>query len=218
MVQKEVLSRLPAIDQLLSLSRSLAALDAILCPTWEYRCFSFNSHWHPDEMMASMRNGSGDSYFILFTPSGAILKGFAHEAVMSPYRHSPPHVWQGVLDAVPSTFAAFLSEPAFVLEETTFCVWRTHPDAAWQQGNIQFPDRPDPDGSRDLLSFLDGNPETYRAHAEANYGVPIPIFSILPFYRREPLTKELVNSLNPKCSLAALEKDLEEIGYPGILH
>src|SRR5262245_65269722 len=72
-------------------------------------------------MMASMRNGQGDDFFILFNNSGAIIKGFDHESPMSPYAHKPKRVWPGVLDDVPDVFRSFLDEPAFTIEDTTFC-------------------------------------------------------------------------------------------------
>jgi hypothetical protein len=85
MVQKQRLASFPDVESLKRLSQSLAMLDAILSPDWEFRYYSFNSKWNAGEMMASMRNGSGDDYFILFNSSGAIIKGFAHESPMSPF-------------------------------------------------------------------------------------------------------------------------------------
>jgi hypothetical protein len=70
MVSKLTLSLLPDVPSLKKLSQSLAMLDAILSPEWEYRYYSFNSKWAPGERMASMRNGSGDEYFILFDTVG----------------------------------------------------------------------------------------------------------------------------------------------------
>jgi hypothetical protein len=215
MISTHDLSHLPDIDHLKSLSQSLAMLDAILCPEWEYRYYSFNARWSDGEMMASMRNGSGDAYFILFTPAGAILKGFAHEAMMTPYTSDPPRIWPGVLDVVPSVFAAFLTEPAFVIEETTFCIWRTYHGSAWQRGNIQFPDHSDPDGSQGLLAILDGDPHTYQAYAETNYERSINLDAIVQVYNHQPLTATLVATINPDLSFANIAADQEEIGYPG---
>jgi hypothetical protein len=56
--------------------QSLALLDAILSPDWEYRYFSFDSRWGPSERMGSMRNGQGDHWFALFSSAGCWLKGF----------------------------------------------------------------------------------------------------------------------------------------------
>ena len=55
---------LPDIPTVRRRSQALAILDAILCPEWAYRYFSFDSRWGPGEEMASMRNGSGDEYSI----------------------------------------------------------------------------------------------------------------------------------------------------------
>jgi hypothetical protein len=52
-----------------------------------------------------MRDGEGDSWFCELSSAGAILKGFAHESVMSPYAQDPRRVWPGVLESVPDVFA-----------------------------------------------------------------------------------------------------------------
>ncbi len=62
MVQKQRLASLPDVESLKQLSQSLAILDAIMSPDWEFRYYSFNSKWSEGEMMASMRDGSGDDY------------------------------------------------------------------------------------------------------------------------------------------------------------
>jgi hypothetical protein len=80
--------------------KSLAALDAIIEPEWEYRYYSFNSKWAESEAMGSMRNGQGDEWFCVFSPVGAFLKGFDHESEMSPWNQEPKRVWPGVLDGV----------------------------------------------------------------------------------------------------------------------
>jgi hypothetical protein len=101
MATESRLKTLPDIDRLKSLCQSLAMLDAIMSPDWEYRYYSFDSKWDLNEMMASMRNGQGDDFFILFNDNGAIIKGFDHESPMSPYANDPKRVWPGVLDEVP---------------------------------------------------------------------------------------------------------------------
>jgi hypothetical protein len=71
------LSTLAAPRTLERLTQSIAMLEAIVSPEWEYRYFSFNRLWDESkgERMASMRNGSGDEYFLVFGPLGAFLKG-----------------------------------------------------------------------------------------------------------------------------------------------
>lgn len=214
MISTRNLTKLPDIDQLRRLFQSLAMLDTILSPEWGYRYYSFNSRWGEGEEMASMRNGAGDDYFALFNTNGAILKGFAHESPMSPYRTNPPVIWPGILDNVPNEFASFLVEPAFKMEDTTFCIWRLQNEPRWQTGNIDFPDGKDPDGSQELLSILDGKPVSYKTWAEGYYEMSISLKAVTQIYAHQPLTQKLVRALNDDVSLEQLQDDITEIGYP----
>ena len=164
--------------------------------------------------MASMRNGSGDEYFILFNSQGAIMKGFAHESSMSPWSSEAEQVWPGVLDQVPEEFGSFLTEPAFSMEETTFCIWRRNEDPSWQVGHIEYPEEDDPDGSEDLLFILDGDPDTYREFAVQYHECSIAAEAVNAIYAQEPLRPDMIERLNPEASLEALSSDLEEIAYP----
>lgn len=214
MVTKKRLETIPDVESLKKLCQSLATLDAIMSPEWEYRYYSFNSKWAEGEMMASMRNGSGDEYFILFTSQGAIMKGFAHESSMSPWASDSEQVWPGVLDQVPAEFEAFLTEPAFSIGETTFCIWRRNEDTSWQTGQIEYPDEHDPDGSDDLLFILDRDPNTYKEFAEQYYERSIDLSTVIDVYERQPLTPQMLVRLNPQITLESLASDLEAIDYP----
>ena len=214
MVTKKRLATIPNVESLKKLCQSLAMLDAIMSPEWDYRYYSFNSKWADGEMMASMRNGSGDEYFILFNSHGAIMKGFAHESSMSPWASDPEHVWPGVLDQVPAEFAEFLTELAFSMAETTFCIWRKNEDSSWQTGEIDYPDEDDPDGSEDLLFILDGDPKTYQQFAEEYYEASVDFRTVASIYEQQPLTSQMIERLNPKVSLETIRADLEEILYP----
>ncbi len=165
-------------------------------------------------MMASMRDGSGDEYFILFNKFGAIIKGFAHESTMSPYVNNPIEVWKGILDDVPNEFQKFISEPAFSIESTTFCIWKRFIDSSWQIGNIDYPQGEDSDGLKDLLFILDGKPSTYKEFADYYYDKDIPISSIESIYQHKPLTEKLLHGLNEDVDVKDLQNDIEIIGYP----
>ncbi len=205
---------LPDVAGLRRLLQSMAMLDAILSPAWESRYYSFNAHWAAGRQMGSMRDGSGDHFFALFDEAGCFFKGFAHEAPMSPFERARPGVWPSVLDSVPAEFVSSLEEPAFAIEETTFCLWRRNSDASWQVGAIDFPAGPDPDGSLGLLAPLDGRPETYRAWAEGYYEQDVGLAEVRHVYAHKPLTRALVSRLNPNASMVELAADIEEIGYP----
>ena len=138
----DVARLLPDIPVLRDLCRSMAVLEAILSPEWSSRYHSFDASWSPGEEMASMRNGSGDDYFIVFSGKGAYIRGFDHEAVMSPYENDGP--WPGVLDSVPEVFRHHVTEPAFCVEDglpvVTACLWRETGDDRWRVGEIDYPD------------------------------------------------------------------------------
>jgi hypothetical protein len=84
MISTRDLSFLPDVDRFRATLQSTAMLDAILSPEWEYGYYSFNAGWSAGEQMGSRRDGLGDHFFALFSSSGCWIKGFAHEAPMSP--------------------------------------------------------------------------------------------------------------------------------------
>ena len=68
MISSRHLLAIPGIDDLRRITQSIALLDAIIRPDWEFRYYSFNSKWSDKEMMASMRDGGGTTtsyYFVL---------------------------------------------------------------------------------------------------------------------------------------------------------
>ncbi|MEM1183292.1 MAG: hypothetical protein AAGM22_33420 [Acidobacteriota bacterium] len=209
MISTRDLSRLATGDALIRLCQSLATLDAILCPEWEFRYFSFNSEWDEGEKLALMRNGEGDDFLAFFNREGIIIKGFA---VGAPMATDAP--WPGVFNDVPESFQTFLDEPAFSRDATTFCTWCLHGEDQWRVGDINFPSSPDPDGSGQLLRFLDGQPETYKAWGDEYFGVPLDLASIDRVYRHVPLTRNLVARLNPETDFRELMGEMDDIGYP----
>lgn len=219
MTVQDVARLLPTITDLRNLCRSLAMLDAILSPDWEDRYYSFNAAWAEGEEMASMRNGSGDEYSIVFSAAGAYVRGFSHESAMSPYANDG-EPWPGVIDEVPEAFRPFVEEPAFTDEEgvpvVTACLWRGQTDGHWHHGAIDFPgDRADPDGALGLFGLLiDRSPEAFQRFAEDYYEVSVDLEAVSDLYASRPLNQELVSSLNAAVTLADLAQDLSEIGYP----
>lgn len=191
------LNALPAIPELEKIALSIAVLDAVMSPEWDYRYFSFDRQWAHGERMASARNGQGDDYFLVFGPAGAFMKGFDHESQMSPWQQKTRSVWPGILDKVPAVFASQLAEPAFSMKDTTFCIWRTNEDLSWRRGDIEFPPGDDPDGSENLLRMLDGRPRSYAQFCEDYYEVQVDIATVTSVYTHSPLTEEVVKELNP---------------------
>jgi hypothetical protein len=218
-MKQSTLARLPDPLNLRRKAQTLAMLDAILSPDWQYRYYSFNSKWGDGETMASMTDGCGDNFFILFNSHGAILKGFDHESFLSPWARDAESLWPGMFDGVPSQFTEFLTEPAFDIPNTTFCAWRLSSDNEWLSGVTEFPDDNDAsDGSEELLSIFLGGPESYKDFAKWYYEQELDVGELAPIYKHEPLTESLVKELNPDLSLSDLQKDAQEIGYPGFAY
>ncbi len=194
---KATLEKLPDIETLRLLTQSLAMLDAIMSPDWESRYHSFNAHWGGDEMMASMRDGAGNDYFILFNPHGAVIEGFDHESEMSPFASTDGEtIWPGVLDSLPTEFTAITTDAAFSVQETTFCIWRRWEDEYWQTGTIEYPDgEAEADGSGWLLFLLDTKPETYWEWAKDYYEADLALSAIGHIYAHKPLTDGIIYSL-----------------------
>ncbi|MEU6341967.1 hypothetical protein ABZ883_13620 [Streptomyces sp. NPDC046977] len=219
MTVHDIARRLPGIPVLRDHCRALAMLDAILSPEWAGRYHSYDSRWSGTEEMASMRDGSGNEYAIVFSPAGAYVCGFAHESQMSPYAADGP--WPGVLDEVPEVFRPYVEEPAFSDEDgmpvVTVCLWRQPQDAAWRAGVIEFPEdgTDDPDGAGCLFALMaDRSVEACREFAEDRYETPVDLEAVRHVLALRPLTAEVIAALNPDVDPADLAKDIEQIGYP----
>jgi hypothetical protein len=195
---------LPSIMELSRITQSLAMLDAILSPEWDYRYYSFNSAWGPGEEMASMRDGSGNDWFLLFNSAGAALKGFDHELASD--RSFP----QNIQDQVPADFSSFLNEPAFSMQHATFCYWRKTDDPSWSKVSGTLTD----DGSDDMLALLVSTPSGYKEWAEGYFEVPVNVDAVLAIYAHRPLNDSVILALNPEAELDFTYAQALEIGYP----
>jgi hypothetical protein len=195
---------LPSILDIRRITQSLAMLDAILCPEWEYRYYSFDSGWGPGEEMASMRNGSGDDWFLLFDAAGAALKGFAHEIA------NDVSLPQNIQAHVPADFASFLNEPAFSMQHATFCFWRRTNDSSWTKVGSALAD----DGSDAMLALLVSGPTGYKEWAEGYYEVLVSLDAVAAVFSHQSLNDSVIRTLNPEAALDSTYAEAKEIGYP----
>lgn len=194
--------------------QALAMLDAIVEEEWADRYFSFNAHWAPGMQMGSMRNGQGDDLFAVFDAAGCFVRGFDHESAMSPWRHTPPTIWPGVLDQVPAQFKSSVEEPAFHNGDTTFCLWCQADDSTWRTGTIDHPPEEDPDGSAWMLWYYQDEPEAYSEFARHYFEIDLPVGLITRVYRHEPLSPALLQEFGTQRSYQEVAIDAAEIGYP----
>jgi hypothetical protein len=206
--------KLPSIPELKRICQAIATLDAIICPDWEFRYFSYNSKWDKGEEVASMRDGEGDEYLILFNELGAIINVAALDEAED--------VQKLTLAQVAPEFSHFLATEPIPSLGTTLCLWRKYSDLEWQTiDNQAFTDKMF-ETSQDLLFMLDGNPATYREWAVEYYEDEfscnldnLPLAWVEEIYKHTPLTKKMVNQLNPEfLDWEDLMDELEEIAYP----
>ena len=195
---------LPEPARLKMIMQSLAALDAIYSPELDYRYYSFDSNWSENEEMGSIRNGSGDTVFVLFNPHGCFVKGYAHEFQSS---HIP---WDAFYAGIPGVLADAAKEPAFSPENVSFCCWRLNSNDQWQSA-ISHTDL-DPDCFF-LLQGLDGVAKTYNDFAADYYEVSPDLELISPVFHHQPMTRSWAKKINREISYPDLIKELNNIEY-----
>ena len=204
--------QLPPINEVRRKAQALAMLDAILSPEWEYRYFSYHAAWGEHEEMASMRDGCGNEWFMLFSPVGVAIKGFAHE---SAFAHNSLFSIE-IKQSVPNDFSDFLNEPAFSIDKATFCYWRRSTDDAWRK---VYPPSSEllncDDGSGDLLALLLGQPDDYQRWAVDYYQLnELQIEGVRAVFEHVPLNQHLAYRLNAESSFSDLLDEANAIGYP----
>lgn len=185
-------------------------LDAILCPEWPDRYFSFDRRWSPGEQMASMRDGSGSHFFVLFVEGGCVLK--THDRDVAPTTDVEGFV-AAVAEVLPPPYRGFLSEPAFLLDEVTRITWFDAASGSWSTAIPR--DGGTEDSAEEILALLaSGDAMAYRTWASGYFEVEAPLDAVEAVLRLDPLTAERVARLNPAITLEDLEEDAEEIGFP----
>jgi hypothetical protein len=207
MISSQNPAALPDAATLQRLCQSLAALDAVNSPDLEFRYYTYSPHWSETEAVFEMSDGEGDQMLVLFRPEGCCINGFLHE-------YEQPAKAQ-VTRGLPEAFDEFMFGEPVTSIGTTFCLWYT-PAHGWQTGVVENED----DGSEELLAIFDGQPETYADWSNDYYldeteREPLDTAAVARFYRHEPLTKTLAQTINQELEdWPQLAADLQEIGYP----
>jgi len=229
-------------NELQKICKSISALEAIICPEWEYRYYSYQKDWSETEEFCEMRNGQGDQMLMVFSKNGTCINGFAHESEMNGWKNIPIEenksfveklfgskkevkteltqiIPKGVVDNLPKVFNDFIFGEPVKSIGTTFCIWQTESDNNWKTGKVDLPKDNYKDGSNDLLQLLDGKPLTYKNWAEEYYEEnfeenELKLELVEKIYNGTIITKELVLELNPELDdFEQLKSDLNEIGY-----
>jgi hypothetical protein len=205
---------MPEPQALIRRTKALAALDLILSPAWEVRYYSFNSRWAAGEQMASMRNGCGDEWWIVFHDSGwAALKGLGHDSPA--WQAGRSRLSAELRSAIPAALSGFANEPAFRWDQTSFAGYRapSDDDWFWPKDGTAFANMSG--GEDEFLSLLAGGPEDYMDYAADYFEVDLPLAIVEAIFDLAPITPEMVRLLNPEVSWEEIEEQLHgEIGYP----
>jgi hypothetical protein len=236
------LNLLPDPSKLKNICKSISALEAIICPEWEYRYYSYQKDWSETEEFCEMRNGQGDQMLIIFCGNGTCINGFAHESEMNGWKDEEIEektsffkkilvskkdtkmeliqvIPNGVVDELPNVFNQFIFGEPVKSIGTTFCIWQNETDIDWKIGKINLPKDEYKDGSSDLLKLLDGKPSTYKNWAEEYYEEDfkereLKLELVEKIFNGVEITKELVKEINPELvNFDKLKSDLDEIGY-----
>lgn len=206
MISTKNLRALPDWKKLREACKAMAVLDAVLSPDWIYRYYSYDCQWSENEELFEMRNGEGGQMLILFREEGAVINGYTSEMADSNK--------EALTDQLPAVFEEFIFGEPVSSSGTTFCVWTTA-DGNWQTGVLPLEE----DYSEELLSALDGQPETYLKWASSYYegiyaGSGIPLETVTHIFQHKPLTTAIVYSLVNKVEdWNQLKEDLTEISY-----
>lgn len=154
-----------------------------------------------------MRNGSGDEMLILFTKTGAVINGFAHE---SSFRDKA-----AITKDLPKEFQTFIFGEPVASIGTSFCIWMIEENKEWANNKNILKQEDFYDGSEELLELLDGKPEIFHLWAEDYYELEnLPLDLVKQLYEQTPITAEIIHQLNPTLDdLEQLKEDLEGIGY-----
>lgn len=208
------MTALSDISTLVQRAKALAVLDLILSPEWQYRYYSFNANWSPREMMASMRDGCGDEWWLVFHSDGwAALKGLAHEA--QAWARGGEALSQALIGVLPPMLRAFSEEPAFRWTETGFAYYRLPSDSRWTRANDLTPFFDLEAGEDFLLRHLVAPAEEYCDFASDYYEREMPIDTVRRVFDLNPITEQMVLSLNSDVILEEIEHELySEIVYP----
>ncbi len=188
---------LPSLFEVKKRSQSLALLDAIIMPIWEDRYFSFNCKWAQDgsEMMASMRDGLGNEYFLLFSENGVAGK------VLCTSKEGNA---SALLTAIPDCFSSFKNEVAFNLDNASFYFWRTHKDEKWFAS-------PNDLKSYAFLGFLVGGSAYYHHWAESYYEQKIDLMMLETVFNASQINSKCLKVLNSELEFEELREDILEI-------
>ena len=184
------------LDQFRRKLKRLALLDAIVEQEWEYRYYSFNSEWSEHEEMASLRDGCGGEWFVLFDGDNVAFKCTS--------------LVDGLVDdfvelkaSVPKHFSSFIEEPAFSMDHGS-CIWYLE-DNSWVRLGNSLTDLPDPE------KIIAMTASDYCQYVEGNFELRVEK-TLVESVLEGKFSMEIAKQINPDIDIELLTKNLQEIG------
>ena len=205
------LSGLPNAERLKNFCKGLAALDIIMVEEeWSFiRHYTYNPAWRKGKEAFFATDGSDQSMIVMFAPEGCVINGVDSE--LYDWEEKLPRI-EDLTDGMPSALQKLMGSREVKKMKSTFCVW-TEDGTTWHCNPMD-----GEDASKDLLSTIDGNPQSYVDYGKWFYPADLPLEAVRQLADGVPVTKELVAALNPKRNeWEEIKAGLDKIGYPNEL-
>ena len=210
MLSTKNLSGLPNVGRLQSFCKGLAALDIIMLEEeWSFiRHYTYNPTWRKGKEAFFATDGSDQSMMVIFAPEGCIINGVDSE--LYDWEEKLPRI-EDLTEGMPAALQKLMTSREVKKMKSTFCVW-TEDSVTWHCKPMN-----SNDASKDLLSMIDGDPQTYVEYGKW-YPADLPLEAVRQLADGVPVTKEIVTVLNPKrCEWEEIKASLDKIGYPNEL-
>ena len=210
MLSTKDLSTLPDTGRLKNFCKGLAALDIIMLEEeWSFiRHYSYNPVWRKGKEAFFATDGSDQSMLVMFAPEGCVINGVDSE--LYDWEEKLPNIDE-LTEGIPPVLKKLMHSREVKKMKSTFCVW-TEDGVTWNCNPIN-----GKDASEDLLSMIDGNPQTYVEYGKW-HSADLPLEVVGQLCEGVPLTKEMILALNPKRSgWDEIKAGLDRIGYPNDL-
>ena len=210
MLSTKDLSTLPDTGRLKNFCKGLAALDIIMLEEeWSFiRHYSYNPVWRKGKEAFFATDGSDQSMLVMFAPEGCVINGVDSE--LYDWEEKLPNIDE-LTEGIPPVLKKLMHSHEVKKMKSTFCVW-TEDGTTWNCNPIN-----GKDASEDLLSMIDGNPQTYVEYGKW-HSADLPLEVVGQLCEGVPLAKEMILALNPKRSeWDEIKAGLDRIGYPNNL-
>ena len=168
MISTKNLSGLPNVNCLKAFCKGLAALDIIMLEKeWSFiRHYTYNPAWRKGKEAFFATDGSDQSMIVMFAPEGCVINGVDSE--LYDWEEKLPQI-EDLTNGMPSTLQKLMNSREVKKMKSTFCVW-TEDGVVWHCNPMA-----GEDASKDLLSMIDGNPQTYVEYGKWFYPADLPL-------------------------------------------